>query len=107
MEVQPVSDVRGHWLIVGNTWPFKSAMDAMEIPWQYQKDEAGKQQVVRVLSKVDFSKQEQCVTQLEEVLACLKEGPVVLRLQVSEKNPDEFIEVLAAGKILPRVRLDE
>ena len=59
MEVQPVSDVRGHWLIVGNTWPFKSAMDAMEIPWQYQKDEAGKQQVVWVLSNVDFSKQEQ------------------------------------------------
>ena len=86
MVLQPVSDVRGHWLIVGNTWPFKSAMDAMEILWQYQKNEAGKQQVVRVLSNVGFSKQGQCVTQLKEMLACLKESPVVLRLQVSDKN---------------------
>ena len=63
--------------------------------------------MVRVLSNVDFSKQEQCVTQLKDVLACFKESPVVLRLQVSDKNPDKFIEVLAAVKNLPYVRFDE
>ena len=81
IELEPKSNSIGSWYIGGNTWPFKEAFDAMNIPFQYQSDAQGKSVLVRMLTNVDFSKDAVAKNQLQQLLAILEESPVVLRLQ--------------------------
>ena len=35
IEMRPMSDSIAEWVLRGNTYPFRSSLDKMDIPWQY------------------------------------------------------------------------
>ena len=106
MELQPVSGTIGNWLIAGNTWPFKSAFDNKNIPFQYQLNDAGRNEVVRVVANVDFSDSSACSGQLLDLLSVFKESPVIIRLQHTEHKPDLFLQALRAVADLTHIKVE-
>ena len=107
IELEPKSNSIGNWLLGGNTWPYKPAFDAMDLGMQYQDDGKGNTVLVRLVTNVDFGKAELAKKQFMQIVACVEESPIVLRLQHSEHKPDLFLAVLNAASSLPFVRMEK
>ena len=107
MALEPTGKSIGNLMIGGNTWPYKAAFDAMNIPFQYQTDSRGRKIIVRLITNMDFAQTKDIQDQLQEILSKVEESPVVLRLEQSEHPPELFVEALKAAESFSFVRIEK
>ena len=109
LQIQLVSETKMHAVFGGNTMPFRTAFENLNVPVRSFKKNASDlyNQYVRTVEHMDMEEPEECIAKLTEILkTVLKSSPIIVRMHDSKVDPKNLKTIMESIKHLPNVRLD-